>query len=91
MFRGTCRAVTESDGQDINDVAFEERKFEADVNVIDTVDKIRSVLSNRDQLRVCKVRRFQHVADFPADSTMSCAVQTNNLRNNLISKRHTHV
>ena len=55
------------------------------------MEKSLSRFSKRDQLRVDRVRRLQHVADFPEDSTTSCAVQTNSLRNNTISNRDADV
>ena len=99
MFGRTYHVVTESDGQDSNVVTFEESNVEAEESgrptynqvrfddTIDTVDKSRSRFSKRDQLRKDRVRRFQHVEAFPEDITMACAVQTNSVRNNTISKR----
>ena len=51
-------------------MAFEESKVEANINAIDAVEKSRSIFSKRDQSWADRVRRFQHVAAFPEDSTM---------------------
>ena len=52
---------------------------------------IRIRFSKRDQLREDRVRRLKHVTTFPEDCAIMCAVQTDGVRNNPISKRDTDI
>ena len=54
---------------------------------IDTVEHSKSRFTKRDQQRADRVRRLQHVARFPSDTTMVCSTVTNGIKNNPITKR----
>ena len=54
---------------------------------IDTVENSKKNFTKRDQLRVHRVRRFQHVAAHPSDETIIYSSMTNGIRNNPITKR----
>ena len=89
MLGRICHVVTESDSQD-SDAAFpEENNVAVDDDAIVTIEESQRRLSNRNQLRLDRARRLQHVADFPTGNTTSHATQNNSLRNNSISKRDT--
>jgi hypothetical protein len=54
---------------------------------IDTIEKSKRRFTKRDQIKASMVRRFQHVAGHPSDSTLIYAAATNSVKNSPITRR----
>ena len=73
--------IVEIDPTVVNDMSSEEEV------AIETLEDSKKRFSKRDRLKAELMRRFQHVAGVPADTTLIHLANTNGIRNNPITKR----
>ena len=53
---------------------------------VGTIDKSRARLFKMCQIKVDEVRHLKHVSTFPSDVTLTRSVNTNEIKNNLVTK-----